>query len=203
MLWEKLALFKDYVIVQMFLGGGGGATHGQGEVWKEDFKFLCESSLQCLCCGKIWIVAKYILEKLAMVKDFVIVQIVNLFLRNTLTARGIWIFEEYGYPMLNLCGRPSQCLCYGKIWILVKYVVEKVVEKVGNGQRLCTCANSPLGGGGGGGTRTQTGEYGKWMLISCERPSQCLCCGRIWSLAKYAVQKVGNGQRLCNCALCK
>ena len=36
---------------------------------------------------------KYILEKLAMVKDFVIVQIVSLFLGNTLTARGIWISE--------------------------------------------------------------------------------------------------------------
>ena len=59
--------------VNVFLGGG--ATHRQGEVWKEDLKFLCESSLHCLCCGKI--VAKYIVEKLAMVKDFVIVQMVN------------------------------------------------------------------------------------------------------------------------------
>ena len=67
--------------------GGGGLHTDRGEVRKEDFKFLCESSLQCLCYGKIWIVAKYIMEKLAMVKDFVIVQIVNLFLGNTLTAR--------------------------------------------------------------------------------------------------------------------
>ena len=38
--------------------------------------------------------------------------------------------------------------------------MEKVVEKVGNGQRLCNCANSPWGGGGG--TRTQTG--GVWKV---------------------------------------
>ena len=65
--------------------------------------------------------------------------------------------------MLNLYGRPSQCLCCGKILILVKYVVEKVVDKVGNGQRLCNCANSPLGGGGGGGgyRHIDQGEYGK------------------------------------------
>ena len=50
--------------------------------------------------------AKYIVEKLAMVKDFVIVQIVNLFLGNTLTARGIWIsdvkfvWETFTMPML-------------------------------------------------------------------------------------------------------
>ena len=57
--------------------------------------------------------AKYIVEKLAMVKDFVIVQIVNFFfLGGGGTHRQL---EEYGYRMLNLCGRPSQCLCCGKI----------------------------------------------------------------------------------------
>ena len=30
-------------------------------------------AMPMLCCGKIWIVAKYIVEKLAMVKDFVII----------------------------------------------------------------------------------------------------------------------------------
>ena len=41
----------NWANIQIFFGGG--ATHGQGEVWKGDVKFLCESSLQCLYCGKI------------------------------------------------------------------------------------------------------------------------------------------------------
>ena len=36
-------------------------------------------------------------------------------------------------------------------------------EKVGNGQKLCNCANSQFGGGG---THRQ-GRYGYWMLNLC------------------------------------
>ena len=56
--------------------------------------------------------AKYIVKKLVMVKDFVIVQIVNLG-GGVHTGR-----ERYGYRMLNLCGRPSQCL-----YVVAKYEI--------------------------------------------------------------------------------
>ena len=61
--------------------------------------------------------AKYIVEKLAMVKDFVIVQIVNLFLGNTPTARGIWIsdvkfvWETFTMPMLWQNMNSGQVCC--------------------------------------------------------------------------------------------
>ena len=62
------------------------------------------------------VVAKYELwpsmlwKKLAMVKDCVIVQIVNL--------GGTWYTQtggKYGKGMLSFCGRPLQCLFCGKI----------------------------------------------------------------------------------------
>ena len=55
--------------------------------------------------------------------------------------------------------------------MLAKYIVEKLAMVK---DYVIVQINSPWGG-----TRTQTGEYGKWMLISCERPLQCLCCDRI------------------------
>ena len=38
MLWKKLAMVKDFVIVQIVIGGGG--VHTYREVWKGDVNFL-------------------------------------------------------------------------------------------------------------------------------------------------------------------
>ena len=93
----------------------------------------------------------------------------------TQTAQGIWIsdvkfvWETFTMPMLWQNMNSGQVCCgksCRKSWQF-------------DGQRLCNCANSPLGGGGRGVHAHRQGECRKWMLISCDRPSQCLCCGRI------------------------
>ena len=85
-------------------------------------------------------------KKLAMVNDFVIVQIVNL-------GRGTHRMGRYGYPMLYLCARPSvlhnayvvakyefwSSMLWKKLTMAKVYVTVQIVHW------------------GGGGARTQTG----------------------------------------------
>ena len=80
----------NFELTKYVEGMAGEAIHGQGEIWKGDVKCLCER-LRVLY--NAYVVAKYELwlsmlwEKLAMVKDCVIVQIVN-FLGGLHTNRG-------------------------------------------------------------------------------------------------------------------
>ena len=124
-------------------------------------------------------------KKLAMVKDFVIVQIVDL-VRGYTQTREVWISDViFVWETFS----PSQCLCCGKILILVKYVV----EKVGNGQSLWNWALSI--GGGGGETHTDRGKLWKvdvnfvletftmpmlWQNVKCGQ----VCCRKSWQWSK-------------------
>ena len=88
---------------------GGGGTHRQGRYRNQMFNFL--GDLQ-----NAYVVVKYELwssmlwKKLVVVKDFVKFCAKSQF-GGVHTDRG-----KYGKGMLNLCERPSQCLCCGKLW---------------------------------------------------------------------------------------
>ena len=117
MLWKKLAMVKDYGIVQIVNLGG---THRQGEVWKGDVIFCVRVLYNAYVVVKYELWPSILWKKLAMVKDCVIVQIVNW-------GKGVHIDRgSYGKGMLNCCEtftmpmlwQNMNCgqVCYGKSW---------------------------------------------------------------------------------------
>ena len=71
-------------------------------------------------------------------------------------------------------------------------------EKVGQGQRLCNCVNSLIFGG----LPTSRGdgwEGGCEIVLIDFNPAYVVAK---FELAKCLVEKVGQGQRLCNCVNC-